>query len=526
MRRLFALFVATSGAMLVFGSTTSACGGSGDNFNDNDGGPGPGNDGGPNYGDVPILPGFDGSNPGQEGGVACPAGLQCNVSCPGGGTTTISGKVFDPAGKDPLYNITVYVPAGPLQALPKGVPTGADSCDCNALFKSGAVVQAATAVDGTFHITNAPVGALQVVAQVGKWRKVVNLTTTACTDNKLTANMNLPGTVAAGSMDSMPDIAVSTGSADTLECLMKRIGIPDSEYVAGTSNAGHVHVFSGGTNNPPVNGAGSPERHVMPGAPASDTGLWTSQQSLMAYDIVLLSCEGDETFDAKPANLEAYLNAGGRAFGSHFHYAWFGGPINTMQGYNAPADWGNNLATWTAGGGGSGGPIGGIIDTTLNVGGGTFAKGVALQQWLMMLNALGQGVPPVPAGELSIYDPRFDALMTSTNTPSQPWITADQAAGNATANTMYFSFDTPVNAPKPADGGVPNYCGRAVFSGLHVGSNSPDTCNHGTGQPPPAGCGAADLSPQEKALEFMLFDLSACVLPDTVAPPDGGIIIR
>jgi hypothetical protein len=456
----------------------------------------------------------------SDGGIACPTGLQCNVACSGGGTTTITGKVYDPAGKNPLYNVAVYVPAVPLVPLPKGVPTGADACSCGALFQSGAITNTTTAVDGSFTLTNVPVGSqVPLVIQIGKWRRQYMVPVTQCTANAQ-PNLAFLGTIPAGdTIDNMPDIAVSTGGADTLECLMLRIGVPASEYVGGAATTGHIHVFNGGGAT-----GGGPERNQMATATPSSTTLWDSQAHLMPYDIVLLSCEGEETYDAVPANLETYLNVGGRAFASHFHYSWFSGPIDgtSAQTYTANSDWGN-LAAWTADQGGDGaGPIGGIIDTTLNGSTKPFSKGVTLASWLGENAALG--TDGVAAGELAIYQPRFNATVSAADTPSQQWITADSASG-ASGNTMYFSFDTPVNAPI-GDAGVPNYCGRAVFSDLHVSGNptTKDTGNSNGGQPPPTGCDNTTLSPQEKALEFMLFDLSSCVLPDTIAVPvDAGL---
>src|SRR5580698_6459311 len=120
--------------------------------------------------------GGSGGTSGTGGGVKCPPGLKCNVSCTGGGTTTVTGTVYDPAKRDPLYNIQVYVPAVPLQPLPKGVPTGADACSCGALFESGALTNTTTAVDGTFTLTNVPVGSqVPLVLQIGKWRRQVTI---------------------------------------------------------------------------------------------------------------------------------------------------------------------------------------------------------------------------------------------------------------------------------------------------------------------------------------------------------------
>jgi hypothetical protein len=360
-------------------------------------------------------------------------------------------------------------------------------------------------------LTDVPVGsAVPLVIQVGKWRREYFFNVTACADNAVPdKSLALPGSLTQAN-DSMPDIAVSTGASDSLECLMLRMGLPATEYVAGATGTGHVHIFSGGEaggggGGRGGGGIGGPENPAMPGAPASSTALWATQAQLMPYDIVLLSCEGGETFDANPPALEAYLNAGGRAFASHYHYSWFSGPLNTMQAYVAPADWGTNLATWTANGGQGNGPIAGVIDTTLNGSTLPFAKGAALQQWLGLVGALGTN--GVAATDLAIYQPRDNAQVAATNTPSQPWITS-------TPWTLYFSFDTPVNAAAAAEGGAPAYCGRAVFSDLHVGGN-PTTMDTA---PPPGGCDAIDLSPQEKALEFMLFDLSSCVIPDTMPP--------
>jgi hypothetical protein len=445
---------------------------------------------------------------------------QCVAACSGSTGTTISGTVYDPAGRNPLYGIVVYVPSTPPQPLPQGV----ECLSCSQLYTGNPIAFAVTDAAGHFTLNGVPDGGnIPLVVQVGKWRmQYVMPSVNKCQDNAATAatagaKLRLPRNHTEG---DIPNMAVATGGADSLECLLSRIGVDKSEYVAGPGGAGRIHIFQGdgGAN-------------TTPGAPIASQGLWpnntaTAEADFSAYDITLLTCEGHETTGAggggggrggfggggttlstaQQQALYNYAAKGGRVFASHFHYAWFNtGPFFAN---NPP------LATWYAGTNDMGN-INGIVQTTLPSGS-AFPRGQAMAQWLMNVNALTNG-------ELPIEEARHNANVGPANTPSVPWIVADKNARPPGA-TEYFSFDTPLGAS------AVEQCGRVVYSDLHVGAASGDYGQmSGSAQIPmgamvPSGCANNALSPQEKALEFMLFDLSGCI-----TPPDqgaGGVITK
>ncbi len=418
-------------------------------------------------------------------------GLQCQqrTSCAGNAPTTVSGTVFDPAGSNPIYNAVVYVPNEPVLPL----KSGASCDDCDSLYSGQPIAAALTDSAGKFTMPKAPVGSnIPLVVQIGKWRRQFTVpTVTACQDNPIPDGMlRLPRNRMEG---DIPNIAISTGSADTLECLLRRVGVDASEYTPGHGGEGRVHIFAG----TPRRGGGGGDNVVpntSPPAPNSPTALWNSTENLMQYDIVLLSCEGEETASMNQQALHDYASAGGRVFASHFHYSWFNsGPYAN-----------ENLATWSPGSNeiGDNGEVEGDIVTTL-ANGMPFPKGVALKEWLQNVNALQND-------RLQIEDARHNADVGPTHTASQPWIVVAPGSEGAGA-TQYFSFNTPTDALNQADS---MYCGRVVFSDLHVGAASGDDPE----TPVPASCAANSLSAQEAALEFMLFDLSSCVITDDVPP--------
>jgi hypothetical protein len=419
---------------------------------------------------------------------------QCVASCSNGTATTISGQVFDPAGKNPLYGVTVYVPSTP----PGPLPEGAGCYSCSALYLGNGIAFAVTDADGKFTITGVPDGSnIPLVVQVGKWRmQYVMPTVNKCADNPASAAtaklaapavLRLPKNHGEG---DIPNIAIATGGADSLECLLSRIGVEKAEYGAGAAGANRIHIFQG------INRGSSPGSNTQPAAPIASSNLWDSKADLMQFDITLLTCEGAETTDMSQQSLYDYAEAGGRIFASHFHYAWFNtGPFAAQ-----------NLATWTTGTQEYNTDPNALIETTLP-GGAAFPRGEAMKEWMTNVGALTNG-------EFHIVQARHNAVVTAANTVSTPWIVTDPSA-KPPNETEYFSFDTPFGTQ------ATEQCGRTVYSDLHVGAASGDYGGYMNNIPAnaivPSGCANADLSSQEKALEFMLFDLSGCI-----TPPDQG----
>jgi hypothetical protein len=412
--------------------------------------------------------------------LACIASGQCVHAC-NGQATTLSGTVYDPAGRHPLYGVAVYVPS----TAPAPLMAGASCATCADLYTGSPIAFGITDPTGHFSIANVPDGTdIPVVIQIGKWRKqIVVPTVAACAETALPdGSVTLPKNKNEG---DIPSIAIATGGADTLECLLGRIGLDPSEYGPGADGAGHVHVFHGDQ------GADT----VTP-SPTASVSLWATKDDLMKFDIVLLACQGHETTAMNQQALFDYAAAGGRVFASHFQYSWFNtGPFGAA-----------NLALWMTDGNLIG-DIGALVQT-IRPSGELFPRGAALMDWLGAVGALDD------LGELPIQAARHNADVSATNTAALPWLAADRNSP-APGATESFSFDTPLGADPQMQ------CGRVVYTDMHVGAGSQDYGWNGfvvpTNSVVPTGCANTDLSPQEKALEFMLFDLSACV-----SPPEQG----
>lgn len=183
--------------------------------------------------------------------------------------------------------------------------------------------------------------------------------------------------------------------------------------------------------------------------------------------------------------LHDWLDEGGQVFASHSQYAWF---------KNNPQTDFQSVATWL----GASSPVAdGTYDSNT-----IFPKGQVLGQWLGAVGALASDGSP-PMIDLANVATSVSAVNAQT---TAPWIFDPTTTPNS---TKALTFETPIIEPPEAgqDGEIaPHYCGKAVFTDLHASGSSVSTVSS-----IPSGCPKQELTPQEKALEFLFFDLTAGV---------------
>ena len=417
------------------------------------------------------------------------------ATCDAGATTTLTGYVYDPANNLPIYNALVYVPVTTPPPVPQSGVSPA-SCGCAA---PPAYVSAFTGIDGSFTLNSPPSGSsVTVVVQLGKWQRVFTESITSCQTNTLAGHLTLPSTHLEG---NIPRFAVDTGAVDTMECVLLKMGIASSEFVDPAITAGlptavqRVHFYTGDSENG-INGTPDPAGGaIIDNATPAEDSLINTASVMNAYDVVLFPCKGGESiynsangFPNALANLLAYGSNGGRFFTTHYSYVW----LFQNGAYANTATWQVNNNAYTQ-------EFTGFIDQS-------FATGVTLSDWLQQA-VVGASTT---LGQIPVNVVRND--FSAVDAPAQRWMYA-QTSGQVkpdpkdpAAFPLHYTFDTPV-------GGTA--CGRGVFSDFHVedASNNPSTSVTF-----PAECTPGAMTPQEKLLEFMLFDLTSCVSPPVCTP--------
>jgi hypothetical protein len=361
-----------------------------------------------------------GGEPGQCGCKgACVDIPDCSAAA--NKTTTLTGKVYDPAGNNPLYNVFVYVANDPddpaLKSFPKGITC--DVCGASAagspLLSEGDKFGTFTAVDGSFTLKNVPVAkGVSVVIQLGRWRRVFKLDIDKpCAENALPdKTLKMPSKQSEG---DIPLMAMVTGNADSLECVLRKMGIDGSEFT-NPDGGGRIQFYLGSGADQSKDHYGQKVDDATPmqsALLADDAG---GDPVINQYDMTILACQGGDypQSAADQAKLRAYAAAGGRVFTTHYSYTWLTKNDEDTAQKGVADNW-SEVAKWKVDENDRAASAVGHIDLISN------PKGAAFQGWLEAVDA---SVPGSGTADVDVIRHDADSI-SSVDGQTQQWLYRD-----------------------------------------------------------------------------------------------------
>jgi hypothetical protein len=444
------------------------------------------------------------------------------MNCGGTNTTTLSGTVvagtlpqYIPSGfgPDPIPNVLVYVP----NATPAAFTTGVQCQPCGADVSGDPLIEATTDANGNFTLTNVPVpssGTIPLVIQLGRWRRIFGLGNgnnpgigvTACQANNA-GSIRMPRNSGEG---DIPLTAISTGEIDPMECVLLKMGVDHTEF-RNPGAGGRIEMYQG--NGAIVNGGTPGEMSLVP----SMTG---GTGTLDQYDQVLFPCWADDPLQQYSQNVKTqkqldnvvnYANGGGRIFATHLSYSW----LENIGGASTP--W-NATATW------AGDPIPGT-DIEYNTGSAVIEPPPGLPpgdvttfyNWMNGLawNGAMSGVFPIVQERNNFTATSVGTTLWMSTENAAPTISCSGGADCASYGTYPTSFPLVYVFPTPFQATTSptvTQCGKVIYSDFHVSviaGNPADQSDNGYTFPDE--CTGAPMTAQEKALEYLIWDLASCV---------------
>jgi hypothetical protein len=392
-------------------------------------------------------------------------GATCN-----GSHTVLTGVALAPNGIDPVPGAHVYVVDQPAAYTPH---VGCDICDRPV---DHALADSSSGGDGRFSLSLDMLpqsGSVKLVVAKGRFRRVTTVNVTACMSAAApAAALTLPGSSRDG---DIPKIAVASGSSDHLDVVLDALGVREFDCFVGTKN-------------PPRTGTNTP----CASATEDVSALLGDPTRLSQYNMLFISCAPGKfaslsNSGSAVSNLEAWTKAGGRLFATDESYNWieqaFPSFIEFYPGTSTPTaaqpvDQANLGVGASSTHGGASYP-GTVVDTDL-------------ETWLQTVNA----VPPEAntltlSGFLNPWSAQKDVSMDV-----RTMVTAT-ASYYTTSSTTVGSPSTSATMPMTVEWDY-NMCGRVLFSSYHTLSSTMQ---------------GAQLSPQEKILEYLMLDVGSCVGP-------------